>query len=116
MKQIIFFLVLACLLTGLKAQSVKPDLTYKQKRLLDSLLNERKRSTVMINPTPLLVYNAPVNLLPNEGEKWGMSGQDTIYKMKTDNMLLLKPNENTTSIPNAWQGTMFMVPPPKKKP
>ena len=116
MKQIIFFLILACLTTALKAQSVKPKFSYKQIMFLDSLRNARKRSTVTINPTPLLVYNSPVNLLPNEDEKWGMSGEDTIYRMKTDNILLLKPNKNTTRIPNAAEGKIFMVPPVIKKP
>ncbi len=117
MKYFILFVVFISLAFITKAQSnINPHYNLEQKRLLDSLRNAHKLSTIMIQPTPLLVYNTPTALLPNEGEKIGMSGEDTIYRMKTDNMNLLKPNQNTTSIPNSATGKIFMVPPAKKKP
>lgn len=114
MKKGVVFLLLTGFVFAAKAQLLQPNNRYQQKRWLDSLRINHKQSTVKLDPVPQLVYNEPSDLLPNEGKKIGMSGEDTIYQMKTDNMLLLKPNRNTTYTPNATDGKVFIVPPAKK--
>lgn len=114
MKKVTVFLLFVAFAFAAKAQSLQPNNRYQQKRWFDSLRINHKQSAIAISPVPELVYNTPVALLPNEGKKIGMSGEDTIYQMKTDNMLLLKPNRNATYSPNATEGKLFMMPPAKK--
>ncbi len=114
MKHGIVFFLLAGFVFAAKAQLLQPNNHYQQKRWLDSLRINHKQSAVRLEPVPQLVYNEPSALLPNEGKKIGMSGEDTIYQMKTDNMLLLKPNRNATYTPNATDGKVIIVPQPKK--
>ncbi len=114
MKYGVVFILFAGFVFAAKSQSLQPNNRYQQKRWFDSLRMDHKQPTVTIIPVPQLVYNTPVASLPNEGKIIGMSEEDTIYQMKTDNMLVLKPNRNTTYVPNATDGKVSVVPPAKK--
>ncbi len=119
MKSCIAMVIFVCIAVIAQAQSdVKPPnaFTPKQKRWLDSLKSIHKLPAVAFVPQPALAYHTPVAVLPNDGEQAGMSGEDTIYKMKEDNMRLLKPNTTTTAIPNSEDGKTFVVPQVRKKP
>ena len=119
MKHAITTVVFVCAILTVKAQAdviLSHTYRYKQNKWMDSLRNAHKLSTVMINPQPLLVYDMPVMPLENEGEEAGLAGEDTIYRMKTDNMLLLKPNRDANPPINAIGEKLFTIPPVKKKP
>lgn len=99
------------------AQSnISPRKNNEEKKFLDSLQKTFGQPVIQIVPQLLLVYNTPVVPMKNEGEKVDMSGEDTVYRMKKDNMGILKPNAKTTYIPNAADGRMFIVPPATKQP
>lgn len=111
MKYLILVVVLIGFFVSLNAQSnISPKNNYRQKQFLDSLQKTFKQPVIQVNPQALLAYNTPVISLKNKGEKIGMSGEDTVYRMKTDNMRMLKPNSKSTYIPNAAEGKIFMMP------
>ena len=117
MKCIFSFVVITGFSIAANAQSdITLEKNYHQKQFLDSLRKTFKQPTIQINPQPLLAYHTPVVPMKNDGEMIGLSGEDTVYKMKTDNMHVLKPNTKTTYIPNAAEGKIFMMPAEKKKP
>ena len=117
MKYVVTLIVFVSFSFALHAQSnINPQKNYSQKRYLDSLRKTFKEPAIQISPQPLLAFNMPVAPLKNEGEEVGMSGEGFVYRMKTDNMLILKPETKTTYIPNGATGKKFLIPPARKKP
>lgn len=105
MKYCVFSIIFIGLAFTVKAQSnVNPHYDYHQNIFLDSLRNAHKQPAVIIIPSTQIVYNMPVATLSNRDEIVGKSGNDTIYQMKTDKMLLLKPDASTTKILNSMEG------------
>ena len=112
-----FTLLFALICTGMivKAQQSKPVYTYRQKQLADSLallFPDLRDHQDTANPG----FTTPVLPLLNEGSIAGVTEKGTIYKMKPDNMPRLQPNKTNSSMPNAMNGTVFMVPPADEKP